>query len=117
MTAIATYQYITFEQSVTHEVEEIMEREAYADLTLVRIRIEHHLGSFNQDPRITIIVAGDQTNHYPSLPTVFHKEITERVKGEVKIRVRIIKYRTPRMRSNSNNNFKRLILRQKTLTR
>ncbi|WP_157969435.1 TIGR00341 family protein [Haloplanus rubicundus] len=101
-TTITTYQYVAFDQTVNHEVEEALDRPTYTELSLVEIRTENQLGLFNQEPRVTIVVASNSNHRYPALPSVLQQEIESNLEQSVQIRVQIINYRTPGVVTNSS---------------
>jgi uncharacterized membrane protein len=99
---ITTYQYVVFEQTVNHEVEDVLDRPAYTELSLVDIRTENQLSLFNQEERVTIVVASNSNHQYPALPSVLQQEIESNLEQSVQIRLQIIDYQIPAAAANSS---------------
>ncbi len=86
--SVGFYQQSAFERSVNDATSDVLDREAYGNVSVTSVNIEYaSLGSLLQTPTVTVTVSRPDGEQYPGLAAAFDRAITERTGRDVNVRV------------------------------
>ncbi|HET7324717.1 MAG TPA: TIGR00341 family protein [Halococcus sp.] len=90
----STYQYFLFDQTVNHNVNEVLSESDYSGLELASAQTEYGAaGLFGTEGSVTVVVARTAGKQYPKLPERLLKHIAADTNRNVTVEVQFIDYR------------------------
>ncbi|PSP78629.1 hypothetical protein BRC81_07355 [Halobacteriales archaeon QS_1_68_20] len=91
--SVGFYQQSAFERSINEATSDVLDREAYSDVSVTSVNIEYgSLGSLLEAPTVTVTVSRPTGEQYPGLAAVLDQVITERTGRPVNVRVAFEEY-------------------------
>ncbi|WP_115862562.1 TIGR00341 family protein [Halorussus litoreus] len=91
--AAATYQQITYEQTVNQEVASVLDDQAYANLTFVQTSIQYGFTADLFEPEtITVTISRTSDREYPELANRLQRRVAAETGQNPALRVRFVDY-------------------------
>jgi uncharacterized hydrophobic protein (TIGR00341 family) len=93
--AFATYQQVTYEQTVNQEVSSVLENSEYANLTFVQTSIQYgYTGSLFEPETITVTISRTSDREYPELVNRLQQRIRAETNQDPVVRIHFVDYET-----------------------
>lgn len=91
----ATYQQVTYEQTINGEVSSVLDDPEYANLTFVQTSIQYGFtGDLFEPETVTVTISRTTDRRFPELPTRLQRRIARRTGQDPSVRVHFVDYET-----------------------